>query len=85
MALPRRLLDFNVTSYKPTGSVTLTASTGEVCSGTLNANTGKGDCKLTFKTTGTRTILANYGGDANHSGSNSSGQNPQVTITVNPF
>ncbi len=78
-------LDFNVTSYKPTGSVTLTASTGEVCSGVLNATSGNGSCKLTFTTTGTRTIVASYGGDANHSGSNSSGQNPPVTVTVNPF
>jgi sugar lactone lactonase YvrE len=78
-------LDFNVTSYRPTGSVTLTASTGEVCSGVLNATSGNGSCKLTFTTTGTRTIVASYGGDANHSGSNSSGQNPPVTVTVNPF
>jgi hypothetical protein len=63
----------------------LTASTGEVCSGVLNATSGNGSCKLTFTTTGTRTIVASYGGDANHSGSNSSGQNPPVTVTVNPF
>lgn len=76
-------LDFNVTSYRPTGAVTLTATTGEVCSGTVTAATGNGSCKLTFTTTGTRTITATYGGDSNHSGSNSSGQTP-VTVTVNP-
>jgi hypothetical protein len=78
-------LDFNVaTLYKPTGAVNLTASTGEVCSGTLVAATGNGSCKLTFSTTGTRTITAIYGGDSNHLGSNNSTQNPQVTVTVNP-
>jgi large repetitive protein len=78
-------LHFNVTSYKPTGSVTLTASTGETCSGTLTPTTGDGSCKLTFNSTGTRTIIASYAGDSNHTGSNSSGQNPAVTVTVDPF
>ncbi len=77
-------LDFNVTSYKPTGAVTLTATTGELCSGKVSAATGNGSCKLTFTTTGPRTITATYGGDGNHNGSNSSGQNPAVTVTVNP-
>ncbi len=77
-------LAFNVASYKPTGAVSLTASTGEVCSGTLNATTGNGSCKLTFTTTGTRTITANYSGDANHTGSDSSSQSPAITVTVNP-
>ena len=78
-------LDFDVTSYKPTGSVTLTATTGETCSGTLTSSTGKGSCKLTFTTTGARTITATYPGDSNHTGSNNSGQNPPVTVTVNPY
>ncbi len=78
-------LDFGVTTtYEPTASVTLTATTGEVCSGTLNKNTGTGSCKLTFVTTGTRTITASYGGDANHTGSNSDSQYPAVTVTVDP-
>lgn len=77
-------LDFNVTSYKPTGKVTLEASTGEICSANVSAATGNGGCKLTFTTTGTRTITATYSGDSNHSGSNSSGQSPAVTVTVNP-
>jgi hypothetical protein len=78
-------LDFNVTSYEPTGSVTLTASTGETCSGTLTPTSGDGKCKLTFNTPGTRTIIASYAGDNNHTGSNSSGQSPAVTVTVNPY
>lgn len=78
-------LDFNVSSYLPTGSVTLTASTGETCSGTLTASSGDGHCKLTFSTTGTRTITATYGGDSNHTGSNNSGQSPAITVTVNPY
>jgi hypothetical protein len=78
-------LDFHVTSYEPTGSVSLTASTGETCSGTLTPTTGNGLCKLTFSSTGTRTITATYGGDANHTSSNNSGQNPPVTVTVDPY
>ncbi len=76
-------LDFNVTSYKPMGAVTLTASTGETCSGSVVAATGNGSCTLTFTTTGTRTILASYGGDTNHRSSNSSAQSPAITVTVN--
>jgi hypothetical protein len=78
------ILDFNVTSYKPTGAVTLSASSGEVCSGAVSSATGNGGCRLIFTTTGTRTITATYGGDSNHVGSNSSGQSPAVTVTVNP-
>jgi hypothetical protein len=78
-------LDFHVTSYEPTGSVSLTASTGETCSGTLTPASGNGLCKLTFSSTGTRTITATYGGDANHTSSNNSGQNPPVTVTVDPY
>jgi hypothetical protein len=82
--LATAVLDFNVTSYKPMGAVVLTASTGEVCSGTVAAATGNGSCKLTFNTTGARTITASYDGDSNHTGSNSSGQTPAVTVTVKP-
>ena len=78
------VLDFNVTSCKPTGEVTLEASTGEVCSGTIASSTGNGSCKLTVTTTGTRTIIATYSGDSNHSGSKSSGQTLVITVTVNP-
>jgi hypothetical protein len=68
-------------NYKPTGAVMVTASTGESCTGTVNMTTGDGSCKMYFTTLGTRSITATYGGDANHTGSNSSGQT--VTITVN--
>jgi hypothetical protein len=78
-------IDFNVTTaYKPTGSVTVTASTGESCTGTVSAMTGNGSCKLTFTTAGTRTVNASYAGDANHTPSNSDSQTPTVTVTVNP-
>jgi large repetitive protein len=78
-------LDSQVTNtYKPTGSVTLQASTGEVCSGTVASLTGDSSCKLIFTTTGTRTITATYSGDANHTGSNNSTQSPAVTVTINP-
>jgi sugar lactone lactonase YvrE len=72
------------TTYKPTGSVTLQASTGEVCSGTVNATTGDSSCKLIFTTPGTRTITATYSGDANHTGSNNATQSPAITVTVKP-
>lgn len=68
----------------PYVSVTLTASTGEVCSGSVNSTTGNGSCKVTFTTTGPRTLTATYSGDANHTSSNNSSQNPAITVTVNP-
>jgi len=77
-------IDFNVTTaYKPTESVTVTASTGENCAGTVSMMTGNGTCKLTFSTTGLRTVNASYAGDTNPTGSNSDSQNPQITVTVN--
>ena len=76
---------YNVTSYKPTGSVMLTATTGETCTGTVASGTGNGSCILTFTTTGTRTINASYSGDANHTASNNSGQTPAITVTVAPY
>jgi hypothetical protein len=75
-------IDFNVSSYKPTGSATVTASTGETCTGAVGPVTGNGYCKLTFTTAGTRSITASYPGDANHTGSNSDSQTPQITVTV---
>ena len=77
------VVDFSVAGYKPTGAVSLAASTGEVCSGGVSAATGNGSCKLTFTTTGPRTITATYGGDLNHTGSNSDTET--VTVTVNAF
>ena len=76
-------VNYNVSSYKPTGSVVLTASTGETCTGSVTAATGNGSCKFTFTNTGTRSIGAVYGGDANHTGSNNSTQSPAITVTVN--
>jgi hypothetical protein len=62
---------------KPTGKVTVTASTGESCSAGLAA--GSGHCSIKFTTTGSRTLTASYPGDANNNGSVSAG----VTQTVN--
>jgi streptogramin lyase len=66
----------NVT--KPTGSVTVSASSGETCSGTLSG--GKSSCKITLNTAGNITLTANYPGDANNNGSVSAG----ITQTVKP-
>lgn len=75
-------IDFTVSSYKPTGTVQVSA-TGpgtEFCQGVVGSLTGKGSCRLTFSQAGTWTITASYPGDANHTGSTSSG----TTVTVNP-
>lgn len=59
----------NATSKtKPTGGVTVNASTGEDCVGTV-AEDGKGSCKLTFSSAGVRTLEATYSGDADNTGS----------------
>ena len=58
----------------PTGSVTVTASTGETCSAALAA----GNCNLTFLASGPRTISAAYIGDPNFVGSTSPAINQMV-------
>lgn len=66
----------NLTS--PTGNVTVTASTGEFCTGTVTA----GSCSIMFATTGTRTVTASYAGDSNFSGSSST---TSVQVNVGDF
>jgi FtsP/CotA-like multicopper oxidase with cupredoxin domain len=73
-------VSFNVApqfSGTPTGNVTVTASTGESCSGALTG--GAGSCTLTFATGGSRTLTAAYAGDGNFFGS---GPSAAVTQTV---
>ena len=67
---------FTVTSSAgpPGGSVSVNASTGESCSGTISA----GSCSLTFATTGSRTITAGYQGGYNFVGSQSAGVTQNV-------
>ena len=62
---------------KPTGSVTVNASTGESCAGTLSHG-GTGKCQLTFSSAGSRTLTAMYAGDDDNAGSVSK----SVTETV---
>jgi hypothetical protein len=69
--LATAVVDVNVTSFEPNGTVSVIASTG-----------GDGGCKLEFSTTGSRTVTASYSGDGNHLPSNSSNQ---VTVVVNPY
>ena len=57
----------------PTGTVTLTASTGESCSNAV----AFGSCLLTFTTAGSRTLTATYGGSTNFAASTSAA----VTVT----
>jgi hypothetical protein len=81
-------VDFEVTSYKPTGTVLLAPSgpgtatcTPATCKGTISSATGKGSVKLAFTTAGTYTVNATYQPDANHTGSTSASP---LTVTVNP-
>ncbi len=62
---------------KPTGSVTVNASTGESCTGTLSAG-GNGSCELAFSTAGSRTLTAIYAGD----GDNAPSASTATTETV---
>jgi FtsP/CotA-like multicopper oxidase with cupredoxin domain len=64
-------------SGTPSGSVTVTASTGETCTGTLTA--GAGNCSLIFNTGGARTLIATYAGNANFLGSTSAAANQMVS------
>jgi hypothetical protein len=52
----------------PRGAVTVNASTGESCSGTIGA-AGNGKCQITFASTGVRTLVATYPGDTDNNGS----------------
>jgi FtsP/CotA-like multicopper oxidase with cupredoxin domain len=62
----------------PTGSVRVTASTGETCSAILPA----ASCSLSFTTPGARTLTAAYAGDGNFLGSVSPAANQQVVSGV---
>jgi uncharacterized repeat protein (TIGR03803 family) len=68
-----------VKATKPTGSVTVNASTGQSCTGTIAVASGKGSCKLTFTAEGSPSLTATYSGDKYNSGSVSA----EVTQTVN--
>jgi hypothetical protein len=61
----------------PSGSVTVTASTGETCNGTLAL--GAGSCTITFLTGGSRTVTAAYVGDPNFLGSTSAAVTQKVS------
>jgi hypothetical protein len=66
----------NVTA--PTGTVTVKASTGEICSAAVST----GGCALTFTTTGVRTVTASYSGDTNFQASSTTSA---VQVTVGDF
>lgn len=59
----------------PSGTVTIMASTGEMCTGSVSS----GSCSITFSTPVTRTVSASYGGDTNFTSSTSSNVSEQVT------
>jgi hypothetical protein len=62
----------------PTGSVKITANTGETCSVTLPGTS----CNMTFTPAGTRTLTAVYAGDANFTGSTVSGSQSVVGASL---
>ncbi len=61
----------------PTGTVTVSDRT-QSCNLTLRG--GAGSCGIAFATAGSKSVVATYSGDANHTGSGSA----PVTHTVNP-
>jgi hypothetical protein len=70
----------------PTGTVTVNASTGEMC-GPVTLASGAGSCSITFATAGSRTLTASYSGDGNFIGSTSAGVAQSVgdfSITATP-
>lgn len=76
-------VSFNVApqfSGTPSGNVTVTASTGETCSGALTG--GAGSCTLTFATGGSRTLTATYAGDGNFLASGPSAAVTQVVSNI---
>jgi len=62
----------------PTGSVTVTASSGETCTGPLAA--GAGSCAIVFGTAGTRTVGAAYPGGGVFAAGTSAGVNQAVNL-----
>ena len=80
-------MGFSVTGggATPTGSVTVSASTGESCSATLSSGTG--GCSITFTSSGTRTLTAHYGGSTNFNTSTSAAVSQSVnspTVSLSP-
>jgi hypothetical protein len=73
-------VSFGVTAAygKPTGTVTVSSSTGESC--TAHLSSGVGSCSITFATSGSRTLTGAYSGDTNDITSDSGG----YTQNVNP-
>jgi hypothetical protein len=61
----------------PTGTVTVSASTGESCS----AAVATGSCSITFATLGSRTLVASYAGEGNFDGSPSPASIQSVLAT----
>jgi hypothetical protein len=64
----------------PTGSVTVNASTGESCTGTV----ATGSCTITFNTAGARTLTASYAGDTNFNSSTSAAEPHNVSALPAP-
>jgi len=79
---------FSVAKLGPiaaTGTVSVTASNGQSCTGTLT--NGAGSCVITFGFSGSRTLTATYAGDATYLAGTTTGitQNIQdFTISVTP-
>ncbi|MCB1608572.1 MAG: Ig-like domain repeat protein, partial [Xanthomonadales bacterium] len=78
------------TTEPSAGMVTVAASTGESCSDITpsagSGNTALYSCSITFNTTGTRDLTAEYDGTADHQPSSSAAEPHAVitTLTVDP-
>jgi hypothetical protein len=68
------------TSGTPDGPFTVTASTGEQCTG----DAGSGTCELNFGSAGTRTLVARYAGNDGFSASQSEPVSHTVSPVANP-
>jgi len=76
------VINFHVIgSGSPSGAVSVIASTGETCTGTLTG--GSGSCSLPFPSAGARTLTANYAGDNNFNRSTSAAVNQSVNQSSN--
>lgn len=74
------------TGAGPTGSVTVNASTGQSCTGTLSS-AKTGSCSITFTSAGSRTLTARYTGDSNFNPSTSASVSQTVnspTVSLSP-
>ena len=70
-----------VNGVGPTGTVTVTANSGESCS-PVTLSGGAGSCNLTFTSAGAKTLTATYAGDTNFTGSSDTKSHDVLATTA---